>query len=115
MLKTKLSKAGFWSQGFLLIATPYGLSTKAQTASSVKNVEDKFFTSKSGVFKDTAILLSDDAITLGVPVLPDSLSEEAPKISLNPAAVKFVKNYIRRNNEDLVNVKRKSDPYFKII
>jgi membrane-bound lytic murein transglycosylase D len=60
-------------------------------------------------------LQSKDALVIGVPNLPEHLSDEAPKIPLNPLAVKFVKNYIRRNNEDLVMVKRKSDPYFKII
>ncbi len=114
MLKRKLSKAGFWSQGILLIATPFGLNSKAQPADSFKNGEINFSTQKNSLSVMTDLERVNTA-SIGLTVLADSLSEEAPKIPLNTAAVHYVKNYIRKNNEELKMVKRKSDPYFELI
>ena len=116
MLKTKLSQVSLWSQGLLLVVTPAGFATAVQSNDTNDgHSPEKMLETKKASSTDTVILLGSDSQKLELNNLSDSLAAEAPKIQLNPAAVKFVKSYIRRNNEDLHHVKMRSEPYFKII
>ncbi|HEU0064197.1 MAG TPA: lytic transglycosylase domain-containing protein, partial [Flavisolibacter sp.] len=116
MLKTKLSKASLWSHGLLLVVSPAGFNSGLKHSETIDgHLPEQMRTRELNFSPDTMVLSTEDSLKLGLKNLPDSLSSIAPRIQLNPAAVKFVKSYIRRNNEDLQSVKMKSEPYFKII
>jgi membrane-bound lytic murein transglycosylase D len=115
MLKTNLSKAGIWSHGLLLIVTPNGFITKPQPADPIHHELQNFLNRSKISRLDTAILQTPDGLMMALNNLPEEVASEAPEIRMNPAAAKFVKSYIRRNNEDLQRVKQRSEPYFKII
>jgi membrane-bound lytic murein transglycosylase D len=116
MLKTKLSKASLWSHGLLLVVSPAGFNSGLKHSETIDgHVPEQMRTRELNFSPDTMVLSTEDSLKLGLKNLPDSLSSMAPRIHMNPAAVKFVKSYIRRNNEDLQSVKMKSEPYFKII
>jgi membrane-bound lytic murein transglycosylase D len=116
MLKRKLSNAGFLSQGLLLIATPYGLNTKAEAAAALKDRwMDEASAQQSKAVGEVAFVQAPDALMIHAAGLPDSLMDQAPKVPLNPLAASFIKHYIKNNKEVLQLVKDKSEPYFKII
>src|SRR6476469_6989546 len=101
MLKTKLSQVSLWSQGLLLVVTPAGFATAVQSNDpNDGHSQEQMQLSKDASSTDTVILMGSDSQQLELNNLSDSLAAVAPKIQLNPAAVKFVKSYIRRNNED---------------
>ena len=58
---------------------------------------------------NTPVIARGDADTV------DASSATANKILLNKNAVKFVRNYIQKNNEDLKKIKQRSRPAFKIM
>ena len=122
MLKRKLSRAGFFGNGLLLIATFNAGTITQETAKASKKLlpgttipqQKKSF---AAVMNEDGIMqlqISDSSV---VPFneLSEAESAEAPQIRLNPRAVKFVKDYVKNNDESLLNVKKRSQPYFKII
>ncbi|HEX2606701.1 MAG TPA: lytic transglycosylase domain-containing protein [Flavisolibacter sp.] len=111
MLKRKLVKAGFFGHGILFaFASPYSVSLTGEVNS--------YPTQLTSVVSYQAHGRSDTAIRQAVDstfVSPDTLETKSPSIQLNAAASKFAKQYVKKNEEDLELIAKKSTPYFKII
>ena len=122
MLKRKLSRAGFFGNGLLLIATFNAGTMDQETAKASKKLvpgttialQKKSFTAVMNEEGIMQLQISDSSV---VPFneLSETESAVAPQIRLNPRAVKFVRDYVKDNDESLLNVKKRSQPYFKII
>jgi membrane-bound lytic murein transglycosylase D len=104
MLNRKLVAAGFFGNGLLLILAVHG----SITTTSVK--------STSKIAKDTAILqlqaFDSSVVDLN---LSDSQWAQAPKPKLNKRALDFTKDYTKKNQETLEQVRSISLPYFAIM
>lgn len=114
MLKSKISKAGFWSHGLLLLVTP-AVHIKPDHRPSLKGHLKMNLFPQRRLSRDTAILFGNDSLNAIRSFVPDSMLSLMPAIQLNPAAVRFVKTYMKKNNEELQMVKKRSEPCFKII
>jgi membrane-bound lytic murein transglycosylase D len=109
MLKRKLVRAGFFGHGALFImVSPFSLSPKAQVGlypSSATN------TVQQTPHRDTSILQTSNA---AAPAGEDSVAK-APAILLNASAIKYAKQFIKKNEEALELAFKRSERYFKII
>ena len=85
MLYSKLSQVVFSSHVFCFLAFPFSPNQSVLAA----------------------VPVPDDSIACMVPARTNS------KIQLNRYAVKYVRTYIKKNNEDLVRIREKSDAPFK--
>jgi membrane-bound lytic murein transglycosylase D len=103
MLKRKFVTAGFFGNGLLLLMVFNG--TLATTAHSPHQA-----------LTDSAILQLQafDSSVLDLNI-PDSQWANAPKIQMNRHVVSYVKDYTRKNSEELHDVRDISNPYFAII
>ncbi len=109
MLKRKLVKAGFFGHGALFImVSPFSVSPKAQTGVYQLPVTN---TVHETVHKDTSFRQSQDSIVYQG---PDSAAV-VPSIRLNAAAIKYAKQFIKKNDEALQLAVKRSERYFKII
>jgi membrane-bound lytic murein transglycosylase D len=109
MLKRNLVRTGFFSHGLLLLVP------------SVTAVKGETIKSSHGVQLQRSLIKSD---TMATPLVVDSsgalLTSEsdfaaAPEISMNKNASKFVKGFLKREDEALVKVKQRSASSFKLI
>ena len=109
MLKRKLVKAGFFGHGALFImVSPFSLSPKAQVGLYSSTATN---TVQETLHQDTSILQSSNAVT---PSSADTAAK-APAIRLNAAAIKYAKQFIKKNEEALELAAKRSERYFKII
>jgi membrane-bound lytic murein transglycosylase D len=103
MLKNKITRAGLLSPHLLLIAMPYG-KFEAKPVRTFQNIATK-----------TEIAYEhNDAATTGVNTVAYKTTKAAPAIELNAKASAFVKEFLQRENEALVDVQSRSSGYFKI-
>jgi len=86
MLNSTFSKAVFCGHLFLFVALPFTSFQHPQANN---------------------VLEADDSIIDGLPPV------SASKIKLNKNAVKFVRNYIKKNNDDLEMIRERSEAPFK--
>ncbi|MDQ3682131.1 MAG: lytic transglycosylase domain-containing protein [Bacteroidota bacterium] len=119
MLKRKQLRAGFFGHGLLIISTPHGAHLQQQPAEIFKSGSLETIMSNQ---KNIAVHSQNDTIILRAKTLDSSqlatneiLEANSPKIFLNPKGAKFVANYLEVNNEMLQKIKKRSNPYFKII
>jgi peptidoglycan lytic transglycosylase D len=112
MLKRKLTRTKFYGHGLLLLAAISGINMTRENDPGI-SVQTK---SSNAVLCDTGILqLRDFDSSLFKKALTERAIEEAAMIPMNPHAVKFVNDYLKKNNEILELMKKRSDRYFKII
>lgn len=113
MLKRKLTRTKYYGHGLLLLATISGINMTQDITPGI-NLQSK---SSNVVLSDTGILqLQDlDSSLIIKKAVAEKAIAEASMIPMNPHVVKFVKDYLRKNNETLELVKKRSDRYFKII
>lgn len=104
-------KAGFASQGLLLLAIPYTTSVLGQPVVTPQPLNDTGYVSKKQMEasgKDAHRLTVSDSLLTKTKL-------EAPTIRMNPRAVSFVNSYLKSNTEALLKVKERSSRYFRII
>lgn len=107
MLKRQLMKAGFFGIGLFILVAVHGMTVQAPLVEEPKTkVEVNPTISHLQAFDSSFIMLND---------LPDSILLQIPKMNLNSQANQFVKNYIKKNNEDLTRIQLRSDLSFKVI
>lgn len=106
-------KAGFISQGMLLMAMPMTTNLLGQPAVSPQQISDTIYLTESKEKIDTGSyrLSTSDSLL----ALKNDIAEEAPKIKLNPKAVTFVNHYLKTENESLVKIRKRSSNHFRII
>ena len=105
-------KAGFVSQGMLLMVVPITTNLHGQPAITPQQFSDTGYVSKPVTEKTEAganFLIASDSLAGRTTV------EEEPKIRLNPKAVTFVNRYLKTENESLVKIKERSRNHFRII
>ena len=118
MLKRKQLKAGFFGHGLLIISTPYGGHLQQQPAEIFNTGSSEAITTNQ---KNIGVHIRKDTIILRSKALDSSqlsageMLKTAPKILLNAKGEKFVANYLKVNDEMLEKIKKRSNPYFKII
>jgi membrane-bound lytic murein transglycosylase D len=111
MLKSKKKKVGYVAYGLLLLTTP-AFTTLSQDAYSFN---------ASGYYADNPRILFADTTAANTDSLKITTTNEAgkslkaPVVKLNANAKKFVHDYIRKNGEDLSEIKSRSHRYFTII
>lgn len=105
MLKRKLARAGLFGNGLILvIATMYG--THEQPAKTAKpEVIDPIILQ----------LQAFDSSFIELREFPAESLSDVPRIQMNFRAVKFVKEYNRRNDEALAKIKLRGYRYFPIM
>ncbi|MGN6165086.1 MAG: lytic transglycosylase domain-containing protein [Flavisolibacter sp.] len=109
MLKRKLVKAGFFGHGALFImVSPFSVSPKAQTLSY--ELSTNTIAQETLQKKDTSVLSPSDTA-----VFTTSTEVASPAIQLNAAATKYVKQFLKKNDEELQAAEKRSTTYFKII
>ncbi|MGN6401181.1 MAG: lytic transglycosylase domain-containing protein [Flavisolibacter sp.] len=109
MLKRKLVKAGFFGHGALFImVSPFSVSPKAQTLSY--ELSTNTITQQTLQKKDTSVLSASDTTVFTAKAVAAS-----PAIQLNTAATKYVKQFLKKNDEELLAAEKRSTTYFKII
>ena len=117
MLKRKLTKSKFFGHGLLLLAAISGINMTQENDPGI-NVQAK---SSNAVLSDTGKLQLQgfDSSVIKKQFSEKALYEkaiaEASMIPMNPHAVKFVNEYLKKNNETLELMKKRSGRYFKII
>jgi len=65
------------------------------------------------IFADTTASIGSDSLKITGEVIKNNL--KAPVAKLNPNAKKYMKEYIKKNEDDLNEIKSRSIPYFKIM
>ncbi|MGZ3911713.1 MAG: lytic transglycosylase domain-containing protein, partial [Flavisolibacter sp.] len=104
----KLVKAGFFGHGALFIMiSPFSFSPKAQPVS--QHLPET--RSQSLPLSDSVLLPGDTAVLSATAPSADPL----PSIQLNSAAIRYVKQFLKTNTEDLEAAEKRSQPYFRII
>jgi membrane-bound lytic murein transglycosylase D len=113
-MKTMLSKkkkVGYVAYAFLLLTTP-AFTTLSQDAysfnASANDVKESYI-----LFADTTAISGDSLKIMAENERGKTL--KAPAVKLNPNAKKFVKDYIKKNAEDLNEIKGRSEKYFAVI
>jgi membrane-bound lytic murein transglycosylase D len=119
MLKRKQLRAGFFGHGLLVISTPHGAHLQQHppeffNTSSLEVIMDNSKNYVTHLRSDTIILNTKPLDSLQF-TSTKQLESTAPKIFLNPIGAKFVANYLKVENEMLQKIKKRSQPYFKII
>jgi membrane-bound lytic murein transglycosylase D len=109
MLKRNLVRTGFFSHGLLLLV-PNVTAVKGETLRSSNGIQFH----RSLITKDTSAspLFVDSSGTL---LSSESDFAAAPEISMNKNASKFVKGFLKREDEALEKTKQRSASYFKLI
>lgn len=120
MLKRKQLRAGFFGHGLLIISTPHGAHLQQQPVEIFKTGSlETIIINRNNItahFKHDTIILKTKAALDSFHLSSHEIVEaSAPKILLNPKGAKFVANYLKVENEMLQKIKKRSDPYFKII
>jgi membrane-bound lytic murein transglycosylase D len=111
MLKSKKKKVGYVAYGLLLLTTP-AFTTLSQDIYSFNT--SGYYADKPRIwFADTTAANSDSFKIATVNESGKSL--KAPVVKLNANAKKFVSDYIKKNAEDLSEIKSRSHRYFTII
>ena len=109
MLKRKLVKAGFFGHGALFImVSPFSVSPKAQTLSY--ELSTNTITQQTLQKKDTSVVSPSDTT-----VFTAGTEAASPAVQLNTAATKYVKQFLKKNDEELQAAEKRSTTYFKII
>jgi membrane-bound lytic murein transglycosylase D len=118
MTKRKLLKAGLFGHSLLLMATAHGTNNKQNPVEANQKV-------LIGVTSLLHQLPRTDSVTLKSLLVDSSLAQlqelyeselaAAPKARLNATAKTYVAQYLKRNTEELQEVKERSDQYFRII
>jgi len=119
MLKRKQLKAGLIGHGLLIISTPNGAHLQQQPAEIFKpGLLETIMVNQNSIttpFQKDTIILRAKTLDSSQLALNDALEVNPPKIFLNPKGEKFVANYLQVNNEMLQKIKKRCNPYFKII
>jgi membrane-bound lytic murein transglycosylase D len=111
MLKSKKKKVGYVAYGLLLLTTP-AFTSLSQDAYSF-NAPGYYAEKPRNWFADTTAANAD---SLKITITNESAkSLKAPVVKLNANAKKFVSDYIRKNAEDLAEIKNKSHRYFAVM
>jgi len=106
MLKSKLVKAGLFGFGIVPIIA------------SVNGANQQFAdTTTTTVTVDPVIrqLQAFDSSFIELNGLPTAVLNDVPKIRLNSHVAKFVRDYTKRNDEDLEKIKERGDRYFPMM
>jgi membrane-bound lytic murein transglycosylase D len=106
MLKRKLVRAGLFSNGLLFFIATVNGTDNQQPVDSIKNVTIDPAIHYFEAFDSSFIDLNE---------FPSIVLANAPKIHLNAHAIKFVRDYNKRNSESLQKIKEKSERYFVLI
>jgi len=107
MLKRKLVRAGLFSNGLLFIIATVNGAHNEQPVDSAKNV--------TTIDPAMHYLQAFDSSFIDLNEYPAIVLANAPKIQLNAHAIKFVRDYNKRNNEVLQKIKGRSDRYFVLM
>jgi membrane-bound lytic murein transglycosylase D len=106
MLKRKLARAGLFGNGLLFIIATVSGANSQEPVDSAKKVEIDPAICKLQAFDSSFIDLNE---------FPALVLANTPKIQLNSRAVKFVKDYNKRNNEALEKIKERGVSYFPLM
>jgi membrane-bound lytic murein transglycosylase D len=114
MTTRKLLTATLVCNGLLMLATTaQARHLEQQPSEPIATLGTTAFSRAAGFasLHDTAAIASPDsaAAVLKIEVI------KAPQIHLNPAAEKFVQDYIKKNGEVLQKVEQRSEPVFRIM
>jgi membrane-bound lytic murein transglycosylase D len=110
MLKKNLVRTGFMSPGFLLFF-PAVAEIKSEPVTLIKHERTKL-ASRSWRSSDTLIV--QRVIDSNV-IVKKADSIAAPQIHLNRHAAKFVKSFLKKEEESLQKIKERSAKHFKLI
>lgn len=110
MLKSKKKKVGYVAYGLLLLTTP-AFTVMTQDAYSI----NASVNIPQNLFADTTASMSNDSLKAATTDETVKENLKAPVVKLNSNAKKFVSDYIKKNEEDLNEIKGRSGRYFKII
>jgi membrane-bound lytic murein transglycosylase D len=108
MFKRKLAKAGFFGHGALFImVSPFTINSKPHL--NPYGAQANTIAVHKTLRKDTSVLQVPNTKISSNTIL------SAPSIQLNAAATKYVKQFLKKNIEDLQAAEKRSGPYFSII
>jgi membrane-bound lytic murein transglycosylase D len=107
MLKSKKKKVGYVAYALLLLTTP------AFTVISKDAYSVNASINNHGIFVDTTV--SNDSLKTANTGEAIKNSPKAPVAKLNPNAKKYMKEYIKKNEDDLNEIKGRSGSYFKVM
>ena len=116
MLKKNLVRTGFLSQSLLLIVPDAGSIIGNQPlAYKQETIEQRFVINERSTI-DTMIVPPADSLN---PAFNNELPEEelmaVPQIHLHKNAIRFVNNFMKKENDFLVKMKRKSVAHFTLM
>jgi len=105
MLKRKLVRAGLFSNGLILIIASVN-GANHQPADTTKTTTVDPLIRQLQAFDSSFVELDE---------LSPGVLTDVPKIHLNVHAVKFVKDYNKRNDEALAKIKQRGSRYFPLM
>ena len=114
MLKTNLVRTSFLTHGLLFFVPTLGTiknigAEKTNDAASIRRLNG------SPRSLDTLIISTDSSGHTVTRYLTEEEKSGAPKVALNKQAMKFTKDYIRREQEALEKILKRSTAYFTMI
>jgi membrane-bound lytic murein transglycosylase D len=119
MLKFKKLRSQFYGHGLLILSVPQFGTLKGEPVIMdpvlINGVISQQKSNNQFILKDTICLpfiVPDAELILAE---QNSISLEEPKIVLNPKGKKFIVDYLKKNDEDLVLIKKRSSTPFRII
>ena len=117
MLKKNLVKKGFFGYGILLlmpnISAVKGESLVHLQQADYNNLFHDVRISAGSKLLSNTLNIHDSTIALSA--TSDKKAIPAPKVNLNKHATKFVKSFLKKEDESLAVVKKRSKAYFKLI
>jgi membrane-bound lytic murein transglycosylase D len=116
MLKKNLVKTGFFCQG-LLLWVPNAMSVKGEPLKTSVGLRSTKLSYSHREAADSLILPGavDSASAFSSVQVSEKKVLSSPEVSLNKNATKFVKSYLKNEDETLGKVKERSKAYFKLI
>jgi membrane-bound lytic murein transglycosylase D len=112
MLKKNLVRTGLLSQGLLLFMPNAGSVKGNENHEISTHAKGSLFQRN---FTDTLIVQADSSGYVYTRQLTEEEMAAAPQIKLNKNAVKFVNAFIKRENEFLLKMKKRSELHFSFI
>ncbi len=115
MLKKNLVKKGFFGYGILLLM-PNVSAVKSESLIQLQQSGIEKLTQEVSNAPDYLELKNATDSTTGLfSTVPEKRSAPTPEVGLNRHATKFVKSFLKKEDESLTRVKQRSKSYFKLI
>src|SRR5687768_9275224 len=115
MLKKNLVKKGFFGYGILLLV-PNISAVKGESLVHSQDADyNNLFQEVRSSADSIALPNTPDSTTVSFSAAPEKNAEPAPQVSLNKHVTKFVKSFLKKEDESLAVVKKRSKSYFKMI